>query len=75
MTISRSATCRLPSQDEPKIGDMVICKRFVSKPPLRGLVVGYNKKGEGGQDFVHVLIDGEVSVFMHFDVEVINENR
>ena len=38
-----------------------------------GVIVGFNEKGEGGKDFVHVFVGDEVLIFMHFDVEVINE--
>lgn len=54
-----------------KVGDYVVCGRYSS----RGLVVGFNKKGEGGQDFVHVLIEGEVIIFMHFDLSIIQEEN
>jgi len=40
-----------------------------------GIVVGFNSKGEGGQDFVHVLVDGDIEIFMHFDLEVISGSR
>ncbi|MAI57590.1 MAG: hypothetical protein CML56_01145 [Rhodobacteraceae bacterium] len=39
----------------------------------KGVIVGFNKKGDGGKDYVHVLIDGKVSVFMRFAIEVIND--
>ena len=51
-----------------KVGDLVICRRWG-----RGLIVGFNEKGLGGKDFVHVLLDnGEVMVIMSFDLEVIS---
>ena len=51
-----------------KVGDLVTCHRFG-----RGVVVGFNKPGEGGKDFIHVLCEtGEVIVFMSFDVEVLS---
>lgn len=56
-----------------KIGDVVSYRQRSTTealPPQRGLVVGFNKKGEGGQDFVHVLIDGDVVVYMQFDLVV-----
>lgn len=40
-----------------------------------GPVVGFNQKGEGGKDFVHILIDGKVDIFMSYSVEVVNETR
>ena len=42
---------------------------------LTGLVVGFNDKGEGGKEFVHVLVKGNIHIFMDFDLEVINESR
>ena len=39
-----------------------------------GIIVGFNEKGEGGKDFVHVLSeDGTVMMFNSFDIEVIGE--
>ena len=64
-----------------KVGDLVMC---YSHPPggvqfpipsSEGLIVGFGKKGEGGKDYVHVLISGKVQVFMRHAVEVINESR
>ena len=58
-----------------KVGDLV---RWLSgKRPrvCEGVVVGFNSKGEGGQDFVHVLVNGKIEIFMHFDLEVISGNR
>tara|TARA_A100001011_G_C14089125_1_gene747808 strand:+ start:377 stop:502 length:126 start_codon:yes stop_codon:yes gene_type:complete len=39
------------------------------------MVVGFNEKGEGGKEFVHVLCEGEVHVFMDFDIKVINPGK
>ena len=61
-----------------EIGDVVVCQEsgmLHPHQPRQGLVVGFNKQGEGGQDFVHVLIDNEVIMFMHFDLRVINGSR
>ena len=58
-----------------KVGDLVTCQRYHSLPPVSGPIVGFNKKGEGGKEYVHVLIGGKVIVFMHFDVEVIKEYK
>ena len=55
-----------------KIGDLVACWPRGSDP-VRGVIVGFNEKGEGGKDFVHVLCEGIVMTFMSFDIEVINE--
>jgi len=61
-----------------KVGDIVTCQH--AHPTFEGvwcegLIVGFGAKGEGGKDYVHVLVDGKVEVFMRFNVEVINENR
>ena len=59
-----------------KVGDLVSIDGIVNvRPEQKGVIVGFNEKGEGGKDYVHVLVDGEVSVFMKFVVEVINEAR
>ena len=61
-----------------KVGDLVACQH--TRPAFEGvwcegLIVGFSTKGEGGKDYVHVLIDGKVEVFMRFKIEVINEGR
>ena len=56
-----------------KIGDLVMWRRGGTS--VKGIIVGFNKKGEGGKEFIHVLVDGEIQVFMEFDLEVIGENR
>ena len=60
-----------------RIGDLVACYPL-GIPGLAerviGVIVGFNEKGEGGKDFVHVFVGDEVVVFMDFDVEVINES-
>lgn len=56
-----------------KVGDMVICKSEPLLPPDHGLIVAFNEKGYGGKEFVHVLIDGEVRVFLHFNVVVVQK--
>ena len=62
----------------PNIGDLVMCWPYGSRDMssiVTGVVVGFNEKGEGGKDFVHVLCEGTVIIFMSFDIEVINETR
>ena len=57
-----------------KIGDLVrtLSPFMLTKNPL-GIIVGFNKKGEGGKDFVHILMeDGTVMMFNSFDVKVVN---
>ena len=54
-----------------KIGDLVSCYPH-GNPDISeetfGLVVGFNKKSEGGQDFVHVFCGGQTLVFFCFDI-------
>ena len=59
-----------------KIGDLVSCWPAGTRDmsyKTQGVIVGFNKKGEGGKDFVHVLCEGKIVLFMPFDIEVINE--
>lgn len=38
-----------------------------------GVIVGFNKKGEGGRDYVHVLQpDGNIEIFLWTNLEVID---
>lgn len=53
------------------VGDLVRCGPSWSE----GIVVGFNEKGEGGKDYVHVLVDGSVGVYLSFGVEVVDEGR
>ena len=57
-----------------EIGDFVVVRTgghrshhqpgvWVRPRILQGLVVGFNAKGEGGRNFIHVLVDGDVDVF------------
>jgi len=52
-----------------KIGDLVTSRLG----GVTGVVVGFNEKGEGGQDFVHILVDGDVIVCMSFDVRLVKD--
>ena len=54
-----------------KVGDLVRCGPSWSE----GIIVGFNKKGEGGKDYVHILVDGSVGVYLSFGVEVVDEGR
>ena len=38
-----------------KIGGLVISTKDLGEKPLIGIIVAFNKRGEGGKDFVHVL--------------------
>lgn len=59
-----------------KIGDIVECQAaFRDQPQAKGLIVGFNKKGEGGKEFVHVLIDDKIEVFMYFEIRVIEKKE
>lgn len=61
-----------------KVGDLVYVwpagSREISHR-TEGIIVGFNQKGYGGKEFVHVLCEGEVFVFMDFDVKVINPRK
>ncbi len=57
-----------------KLGDLVECFKICKdRRSVRGVIVGFNEKGEGGKDFVHVLCEGKIYVFLAFDVHVINK--
>ena len=59
-----------------KIGDLVKCRPQALSPisvESMGVIVGFNKKGEGGKDFVHVLCDGHIYVLLSFTVDVIKK--
>jgi len=56
-----------------KLGDLVECFTWANRRSVRGVIVGFNEKGEGGKDFVHVLCEGKIYVFLAFDVRVINK--
>ena len=50
-----------------KVGDLV---HSVVKN-VSGVVVGFNQKGEGGQDFVHILVNGDIIVCMAWDLHTV----
>ena len=54
-----------------KVGDMVH-SRVIGNSWETGIIVGFNEKGEGGKDFVHVLVNGEIIVCMFFDLLVLS---
>tara|TARA_A100001515_G_C4547574_1_gene202350 strand:- start:612 stop:806 length:195 start_codon:yes stop_codon:yes gene_type:complete len=58
-----------------KIGDLVLC--HPSGVSIgHGIVIGFGKKGEGGKDFIDVLLsNGDIMTLMFFDVEVLNEKK
>ena len=59
-----------------RIGDLVECfKMCTDRRVVTGVVIGFSKKGEGGKDFVHVLCEGEIHIFMSFDVTVIKQGE
>ena len=58
-----------------KIGDLVLCHPS-GIAVGHGIIVGFAKKGEGGKDFVDVLLsNGDVMTFMSFDIEVMYEKQ
>lgn len=58
-----------------KLGDLVICYPIPDGDFLQvsthGIIVGFNKKGEGGKDFVHVLTNGTVNIYLSYDIELL----
>ena len=58
-----------------KVGDLVICHKLKNSSGNVGTIVAFNKKGEGGKDFVHVLIGGLIQVYMNFDIEIISKSK
>lgn len=58
-----------------KIGDLVTCYPL-GTPEISaiatGIVVGFNKKGLGGKEFVRVMLGNKVIVFLEFNLEVIS---
>ena len=60
-----------------KVGDLVICYpngSYDIAQPTSGIIVGFNEKGSGGKDFVHVLCNGTILIFLSHDIEASNEN-
>jgi|TARA_R110000823_G_C15951164_1_gene501774 hypothetical protein len=51
-----------------KIGDLLIVSIKV-KHWEYGILMGFNKKGEGGKDFVHVLVNGKIGIYLGHEVE------
>ena len=61
-----------------KIGDLVWGYQQIPGPAverIQGLVVGFNKRGEGGKEYVHVFMDGKVNIYMRHNLEVVSEGR
>lgn len=61
-----------------KVGDLVEGYQQLPGPAIeriQGIVVGFNEKGEGGKDYVHVLNKGKVHVYLRVNLEVIHEGR
>lgn len=57
-----------------KIGDLVLCHPSGISVG-HGVIIDFAGKGDGGKDFVDVLLsNGEIMTFMFFDIEVINDN-
>ena len=56
-----------------KVGDIVRYNTAVSLN-VTGIVIGFNKKGEGGKDYTHILRDnGDIEIRMSHILEVIKE--
>ncbi|MDB4337589.1 hypothetical protein OAA09_01065 [bacterium] len=56
-----------------KVGDLVSLHGLHEQGT--GMIVGFNKKGLGGKDFVHVLVKDTVIVMMSFDIRVIGKQN
>lgn len=56
-----------------KVGDLVIAWQADAPGDMPGLVVGFNKKGEGGQYYVHVWVDGAVHVYLSEYLKIIRK--
>tara|TARA_E500000178_G_C16612889_1_gene569816 strand:- start:24 stop:227 length:204 start_codon:yes stop_codon:yes gene_type:complete len=66
------------SNRKQKVGDLVLCWPYGNREismSVKGIIVGFNKKGEGGQDHVHVLCNGKILTFMSWDIEALDESR
>ena len=57
-----------------KVGDLVIYRGRGATNGI-GPIVAFNKKGDGGSDFVHVFVDGTIQIYMHFDIEILSDNK
>lgn len=56
-----------------KIGDLV--QSYTHSGPT-GIIIGFNEKGEGGKDYVHVFEpDGTIGVFLAASLMVVDESR
>ena len=60
-----------------KVGDLVIAWQWQADAPgdMPGIIIGFNKKGEGGQHYVHVWIDGAVQVYRFDDLKIIRKSN
>lgn len=59
-----------------KIGDLVICTPQPTPQILKdttGVIVGFNQKGDGGKQFVHVYIAGQIYIVLSFTVVVVKK--
>ena len=57
-----------------KIGDLV--KRiwkFSENYNHIGIIIGFNKKGEGGKDFAHVYTNGTIEVVMSLELAILED--
>ena len=58
-----------------KIGNLVITSEATGGglPWITkfGIIIGFGKPGSGGKEFVHVIIDGSIQVFLANHVEVV----
>ena len=51
-----------------KTGDLLVVTTK-EKQWEYGILIGFNKKGEGGKDFVHVFVDRQIRIYLRHEVE------
>ena len=57
-----------------KIGDLAeVCLDTgdLYPRPAYGLIVGFNKKGLGGKEYVHLYVNGNCEVFLKFEIKLV----
>jgi len=52
-----------------KIGELV--RTYSTRHHDVGLIVGFNKKSEGGKHFVHVYINDIIHIIIYVDLEIL----
>ena len=52
-----------------KVGDLVTWNGV--GPSFTAVIIGFNEKGDGGKDFVHLFHKGKVLIVMAFDISLV----